>query len=75
MNPDHPVVLEKRVVLVTGGGRGIGAATVRLASQKGWSVCINYRSRNTDAEKLADEINKSGGTAILTWSTFLIHLS
>jgi len=64
MNPDHPVVLKRRVVLVTGGGRGIGAATVRLASQKGWSVCINYRSRNTDAEKLADEINKSGGTAI-----------
>ncbi len=64
MNPDNPMVLKKRVVLVTGGGRGIGAATVKLASQKGWSVCINYRNRNTDAEKLADEINKSGGTAI-----------
>ncbi len=64
MNPDNPVVLKRRVVLVTGGGRGIGAATVKLASQKGWSVCINYRSRNTDAEKLADEINQSGGAAI-----------
>jgi len=67
MNSDDPnnlVALKKRVVLVTGGGRGIGAATVRLASQKGWSVCINYRSRNTGAEKLTDEINKSGGTAI-----------
>jgi len=67
MNSDDPnnlVALKKRVVLVTGGGRGIGAATVRLASQKGWSVCINYRNRNTGAENLAYEINKSGGTAI-----------
>ncbi len=64
MNPDNPVVLKKRVVLVTGGGRGIGAATVRLASQRGWSVCINYRNKDTEAKKLADEINQSGGTAI-----------
>jgi len=64
MTSDDLMVPEKKVVLVTGGGRGIGAATARLAHQKGWSVCINYRSRNDAAEKLADEINASGGIAI-----------
>lgn len=52
------------MVLVTGGSRGIGAATARLASQRGWSVCINYRDRNDAAGKLVDEIKTSGGMAI-----------
>ena len=29
-------------MLVTGGGRGIGAATARLAAQRGYAVCVNY---------------------------------
>ena len=32
-----------KVMLVTGGGRGIGAATARLAAARGWAVCVNYR--------------------------------
>jgi len=64
MTIDDLVVPEKKVVLVTGGGRGIGAATARLASQKGWLVCINYRNRDAAAKKLVDEINTAGGTAI-----------
>jgi NAD(P)-dependent dehydrogenase (short-subunit alcohol dehydrogenase family) len=43
------------VMIVTGGGRGIGAATVRLAAQRGYKVCINYRSDGASAEKLAAE--------------------
>ena len=64
MNPDNSMTLEKKVVLITGGGRGIGAATARLAHQKGWSVCINYRNNNAAAEKMVDEINESGGVAV-----------
>jgi len=64
MKPDSSVALKKRVALITGGGRGIGAATARLANKKGWSICINYQSRNDSAEKLVDEINESGGSAI-----------
>ena len=30
-----------KVLLVTGGGRGIGAATARLAAQRGYAVCVN----------------------------------
>ena len=32
-----------KVVLITGGSRGIGAATARLAAQRGYAVCVNYR--------------------------------
>ena len=51
----------KKVLLVTGGGRGIGAATARLAAERGYAVCINYRSDKASAEKLAKEI---GGLAV-----------
>src|SRR3989442_15144075 len=48
-------------MIVTGGGRGIGAATARLAAQRGYAVCVNYRSDRSAAEKLAKEI---GGIAV-----------
>ena len=38
------------VVIVTGGSRGIGAATARLAAQRGYSVCVNYRRDRAAAE-------------------------
>ena len=45
-----------KVLVVTGGGRGIGAATARLAAERNYSVCINYRKEKDAAEKLAREI-------------------
>jgi NAD(P)-dependent dehydrogenase (short-subunit alcohol dehydrogenase family) len=45
-----------RVLVVTGGGRGIGAATARLAAQAGYSVCVNYHSDRASAERLVDEL-------------------
>ena len=53
-----------KVLLVTGGGRGIGAATARLAAQRGYSVCVNYRSREDDAKRVVAEIEAGGGRAI-----------
>lgn len=43
------------VMLVTGGSRGIGAATVRLAMQRGYKVALNYVHNKGAAEKLARE--------------------
>jgi len=43
------------VMLVTGGSRGIGAATVRLAAQRGYKVALNYVHSKAAAEKLARE--------------------
>lgn len=45
-----------KVMIVTGGGRGIGAATARLAAQQGYAVCVNYARDRASAEALAREI-------------------
>jgi NAD(P)-dependent dehydrogenase (short-subunit alcohol dehydrogenase family) len=52
------------ILLVTGGSRGIGAATARLAAQKGYAVAINYREAKDQAEALVAEIEREGGRAI-----------
>lgn len=54
----------KKIMLITGASRGIGAATARLAARNGYAVCINYRAQQEAAEKLAHEIEASGGKAI-----------
>lgn len=54
----------KEVLIVTGAGRGIGAATAEIAAEKGYSVCINYRSNIVAAETLAQSIIDRGGEAI-----------
>ncbi|NRR33811.1 SDR family oxidoreductase [Oxalobacteraceae bacterium] len=54
----------KQVMVVTGSGRGIGAATALMASQRGYAVCINYRSDVGAAEALRERIVAAGGTAI-----------
>lgn len=56
--------MTKGTLIVTGSGRGIGAATARLAAGRGWAVCINYRERADSAEALAAAIAASGGRAI-----------
>jgi NAD(P)-dependent dehydrogenase (short-subunit alcohol dehydrogenase family) len=52
-----------QVVLVTGGGRGIGAATARLAAERGHAVCVNYRNNQKAAEDVVASIVSAGGTA------------
>jgi NAD(P)-dependent dehydrogenase (short-subunit alcohol dehydrogenase family) len=52
------------VMIVTGGGRGIGAATARLAAARGYSVCVNYLSNRDAAEAVARDIEAAGARAI-----------
>jgi NAD(P)-dependent dehydrogenase (short-subunit alcohol dehydrogenase family) len=52
------------VAIVTGGGRGIGAATSRLAAERGYAVCVNYRRDREAAEGIAAAIRDAGGRAI-----------
>ncbi len=52
-----------RVVLITGGSRGIGAETARLFARRGWTVGINYCSSGQAAEELTAEIVQRGGKA------------
>ena len=51
-------------LVVTGGGRGIGAATARLAAERGWAVCVNYRRERAAAEGVVAGIARAGGKAI-----------
>jgi NAD(P)-dependent dehydrogenase (short-subunit alcohol dehydrogenase family) len=51
-------------VLITGGARGIGAATARLLASQGWRVCINYLSNSQAAQQVVEEITNAGGSAL-----------
>jgi NAD(P)-dependent dehydrogenase (short-subunit alcohol dehydrogenase family) len=48
------------VLIITGGASGIGAATARLAAEKGYDIAINYRTREREAWLLVDELNAYG---------------
>ena len=52
------------VLIVTGGGRGIGAATARLAAKRGYAVCVNYLRDRTSADRVVQDIRDDGGSAI-----------
>ena len=52
------------VLLVTGGGRGIGAATARLAARQGWSVAVNYARDSLAADEVVRAIRADGGQAM-----------
>jgi NAD(P)-dependent dehydrogenase (short-subunit alcohol dehydrogenase family) len=54
-----------KVMIVTGGGRGIGACTARLAGERGYSVCVNYLRDREAAAAVADSIERAGGNAIV----------
>jgi NAD(P)-dependent dehydrogenase (short-subunit alcohol dehydrogenase family) len=53
-----------KVLLVTGGGRGIGAATAMLAASQGWAVGVNYARQAQAAQAVVDQIRGAGGTAV-----------
>jgi len=55
---------KQQVVLVTGGGRGIGAATALLAAQYGWAVAVNYAANAAAAESVVQQIRARGGQAV-----------
>jgi len=52
------------VMIVTGGGRGIGAATARLAAARGYAVCISFLHDQAAAQAVVQDIKSNGGSAI-----------
>jgi NAD(P)-dependent dehydrogenase (short-subunit alcohol dehydrogenase family) len=54
----------EQVLLVTGGSRGIGAATALLAAGKGYAVAVNYTAHPSAAEEVVRRIRAAGGRAI-----------
>ena len=53
-----------KVLLVTGGSRGIGAAVALLAADQGYAVAVNFNGNQAAAETVAAQIRHEGGTAI-----------
>jgi NAD(P)-dependent dehydrogenase (short-subunit alcohol dehydrogenase family) len=53
-----------KTLIVTGGSRGIGAATAQLAAQRGYAVCVNYLQDAATAAEIVNAIQKDGGKAI-----------
>src|ERR1700675_1201167 len=56
--------MTRPVLLIAGGGRGIGAATARLAAARGYDVAINYVANAKAAAEVADAVQRSGGKAV-----------
>jgi NAD(P)-dependent dehydrogenase (short-subunit alcohol dehydrogenase family) len=54
----------KQVLIVTGGSRGIGAATSRLAAARGYAVCLSYHSNKNAADDVVRTIAEAGGEAL-----------
>ena len=52
-------------LIITGAGRGIGAATALLAAQAGWRVVINYHQNRQAAESVREQIHDRGGHAVV----------
>src|SRR5699024_2607542 len=53
-----------QVLLITGGSRGIGAATARLAARNGYAVAVNYAANAAAAQSVVADIAAAGGRAI-----------
>ena len=54
----------EKIILVTGGGRGIGAACALLAASRGYNVCISYQTDAAAAAEVIATIQSAGGAAL-----------
>jgi NAD(P)-dependent dehydrogenase (short-subunit alcohol dehydrogenase family) len=54
----------KKVIVITGASRGIGAATALLAAERGYAVAVNYRRDKEAADKVVAAIHDAGGKAL-----------
>jgi NAD(P)-dependent dehydrogenase (short-subunit alcohol dehydrogenase family) len=60
----HTSAGDRPVILVTGGSRGIGSATARLAAERGYRVAINYRDNRAAADAVVEAIARTGGDGL-----------
>lgn len=58
------MMINDNVLLITGSGRGIGAATALLAAERGYSICLNYLNDEKSAVNVRDKILSRGGKCI-----------
>lgn len=69
-----PISLKNKVVLITGGSRGLGAVIAKKFAAEGSKIAINYNSNKADAENLLKEIGRDKGIVlqgvccVLSWN-------
>jgi NAD(P)-dependent dehydrogenase (short-subunit alcohol dehydrogenase family) len=61
-------------LVLTGGGRGIGAATARLAAADGWNLCLGFRADRESAEEVAAECSAFGVDAIVVQADVAVEM-
>jgi NAD(P)-dependent dehydrogenase (short-subunit alcohol dehydrogenase family) len=62
-----------KIILITGGSRGIGAATSRLAATQGYSVCVNYLNNQEAANAVVADCQQQGAKAIAVQANVAIE--
>src|SRR5690242_3381631 len=63
-NEETEMLLQGKVAVVTGGGRGIGAAISRVLAREGATVAVNYSTSQEKAERVVRQITDAGGRAL-----------
>lgn len=63
-----------RTLVITGGGRGIGAATAKLAAAEGWNLCLGFRRDRESAEEVAAECSAFGVDALVVQADVAMEL-
>ncbi len=61
-------------LVITGSGRGIGAATARAAAVNGWNLCLNYRVDRASCERVAAECAELGVEAIVVQADVAVEM-
>jgi NAD(P)-dependent dehydrogenase (short-subunit alcohol dehydrogenase family) len=56
--------MSRKVIIITGGSRGIGAATARLAAARGYAVCLSYLKNRAAADAMVQELQAGGAEAM-----------
>jgi NAD(P)-dependent dehydrogenase (short-subunit alcohol dehydrogenase family) len=62
--PETEVTLMRRVAVITGASRGIGAATALVLAEQGFRVVVNYRSSAAQADEVVQAATAAGGEAV-----------
>lgn len=63
MSPQHPDI-SKKVVLITGGARRIGAEITRTLHANGMNICLHYHASKSDAQVLRQELEKNRADSV-----------
>ena len=54
----------RRTAVVTGGSRGIGAATARELARRGFDIALTYRNKTARADEVAADVERAGGSSL-----------